>query len=81
VLLHAPLYFLLLLTDGRCGNRTGIIETGKRGHSPLLAVGLASELEIDFHHYGAAQHCRYRQNITLGLPRGGFNPTGLGIQA
>ncbi len=24
--------------------------------------------------YGAAQHCRYRQNIPRGLPRGGFNP-------
>jgi hypothetical protein len=34
---------------------------------------IASELEIEFHPYGAAQHCRYRQNIPRGLPRGMFN--------
>jgi len=37
------------------------------------AEGFASELKIDFHPYGAAQHCRYRQNIPRGLPRGRFN--------
>ncbi len=26
-----------------------------------------------FYPYGAATHCRYRQNIPSGLPRGGFN--------
>ena len=28
---------------------------------------------MDFHPYGAAQHCRYRQSIPRGLPRGMFN--------
>jgi len=39
-----------------------------------LRGGLASELKIDLHPYGAAQHCRFRQNISRGLPRGEFNP-------
>jgi len=52
-----------------------MIEPRQRAHSSPLAAGLASELKIDFHPYGAAQHCRYRQNIPRGLPRGGFNRT------
>jgi hypothetical protein len=32
-----------------------------------------SELKIDFHPYGAAQHCRYRQHPPRGKPQGGFN--------
>ena len=48
-------------------------EPRQRAHSPLLAAGLASEQEIDYHPYGVAQHCRYRQHIPRGLPRGGFN--------
>jgi hypothetical protein len=38
-----------------------------------LRAGLVSELQIDLHLYGAAQDCRYRQNIPRGLPRGGVN--------
>jgi hypothetical protein len=38
---------------------------------------LASELEIDLHPYGAAQHRRYRRNPPRGKPRGGFNPVDL----
>ena len=38
------------------------------------AAGLASELEIDFHPYGAAQHCRYRQHIPRGLSERSRDP-------
>jgi len=34
------------------------MEPRKRVHSLLLAVGLASELEIDIHPCSAMQHCR-----------------------
>lgn len=34
------------------------------------------ETEIEVHPYGAARHCRYRQNIPRGLPRGGGNKSG-----
>ena len=33
---------------------------------------------VGFHPYGAAQHCRYRQIVPRGLPRGGFVCRGAG---
>ena len=57
------------LTSGR---NFSIVEPLQRVLTPSLVAGLASKLKIGFHPYGTAQHCRYRQNIPRGLPRGGF---------
>jgi len=59
--------------DSGYGNRLpGGIEPRQRAHSPSLAAGLAGQLKIDVHPYGAPQHWRCRQNIPRGLPRGGL---------
>ena len=55
------------LTSGR---NFSIVEPLQRVLTPSLAAGLASELKIDFHPYGAAQHCRYRQTIPPAACRG-----------
>ncbi len=58
----------------RLSKQSGDPATGVGVKQRSRASGLASELKIDIHPYGAAQHCRYRQNIPRSLSERSGDP-------